>query len=82
MLRLLLYALRRRITVRREKLQRDFSIRDFNRESPGGPHFHCRGPRFHPWWGTKIPQAAWGGQKNKKRERERDFNIKVRAVLK
>ena len=39
---------------------------------PGGPvvktpHFHCRGLGFDPGWGTKIPQAAQGGQKKKKR---------------
>ena len=38
---------------------------------PGGPvvktpHFHCRGLGFDPGWGTKIPQAAQGGQKKKK----------------
>ena len=35
---------------------------------PGGPvvktpHFHCRGLGFDPGQGTKIPQAAQGGQK-------------------
>ena len=30
---------------------------------PGGPvvktpRFHCRGRRFDPWWGNKIPRAA------------------------
>ena len=25
--------------------------------------FHCRGHRVDPWWGTKIPQAAWPGKK-------------------
>ena len=38
---------------------------------PGGPvvktpQFHCRGLGFDPGWGTKIPQAAQGGQKKKK----------------
>ena len=25
------------------------------------PSFHCRGHRFKPWSGTKIPHAAWLG---------------------
>ena len=38
---------------------------------PGGPvvktpQFHCRGLGFDPGWGTKIPQAAQGGQKKKR----------------
>ena len=47
------------------------------REFPGGPVlripcFHCQGPEFNPWSGTKIPQAAQRGQGEiKKRERER-----------
>ena len=37
-------------------------------ELPGDPvvktqHLHCRGPGSIPGGGTKIPQAAWYGQK-------------------
>ena len=27
--------------------------------------FHCQGPRFDPWWGTKIPRAVQSGKKKK-----------------
>ena len=30
-------------------------------------HFHCRGPGSIPGQGTKITQAAWLGQKKKKK---------------
>ena len=41
-------------------------------EFPGGPvvrtqHFHCRGPGSIPSRETKILQAAWRGQKKKKK---------------
>ena len=41
-------------------------------EFPGHPvvrtqHFHCCGPKFDPWLGTKIPQSAQCSQKKKKR---------------
>ena len=37
----------------------------------GGPvvktlSFHCRGHRFDPCWGARIPHAVQCGQKNKK----------------
>ena len=30
--------------------------------------FHCCGPRFEPWWVTKIPQVCMAGEKKKKEE--------------
>ena len=41
-------------------------------EVPGGPVvrtwcFHCQGPDSIPGRGSKIPQAAWHGQNNKKK---------------
>ena len=44
-----------------------------NREFPGGlvvriRHFHCHGSSI-PGRGTEIPQAAWHGQKKKKKKR-------------
>ena len=44
-------------------------------EFPDGPvvrtlRFHCRGCGFNPSQGTKIPQAAWCSQKQKKIEEE------------
>ena len=43
------------------------------REFPGGPLvktwcFHCSGPGSILGWGTKISQAMWHGQKEKKSE--------------
>ena len=43
------------------------------REFPGGPMvktpcFHCRWHKFYPWSGSKIPLAAWHGQKKKKKK--------------
>ena len=42
-------------------------------EFPGGPvvrtrRFHCCGLSSIPGQGTKIPQAAWHGQKKKKKK--------------
>ena len=42
---------------------------------PGGPMvgilgFHCQGPGFDPWLGTKIPQTVWC---DKKKERNAIF---------
>ena len=39
-------------------------------EFPGHPvvrtqHFHCCGPKFDPWLGTKIPQSAQCSQKKR-----------------
>ena len=31
------------------------------------PSSQCQGPRSHPWWRTKIPQAMWCDQKKKKK---------------
>lgn len=34
------------------------------------PHFHCRGRRFDPGGGTKIPQASQHSQKLKKKRND------------
>ena len=56
-------------------------LRKQKREFPGGPVvrtpcFHCWGPGFNPWSGTKIPQAAWCGPKKKSR-RKKSANLKI-----
>ena len=40
------------------------------KEFPGGPaagtpHFHCRGPRFNPWWEKQDPTCCMAWPKNK-----------------
>ena len=32
--------------------------------------FHCCGPRFEPWWETKIPQVCMAGEKKKEGRRK------------
>ena len=51
------------------------SFRPSYMDFPGGPavetlRFHCRGPRFEPWSGTKIPQATRHNQKRKNLPRD------------
>ena len=48
------------------------------REFPGGPvvrtqRFHCCGPGFNLWSGTKIPQDIQCSQKKKKRGRKQQI---------
>ena len=43
------------------------------------PHFHCRGYRFDPWLGTKIPQAMQGSQL-KKRGKEKTIILFITAL--
>ena len=45
----------------------------------GGLHFCCRGHRFDPWWGDKIPHVVWHSKK-KKKEEEQDPNISLTEV--
>ena len=50
------------------------------REFPGGPVvktwcFHCSGPGSTLGWGTKISQATWHGQKEKKSENRFYVNL-------
>ena len=40
------------------------TVKKTYRDFPGSPvvktlRFHCRGRRFKPGWGTKIPHAEW-----------------------
>ena len=43
-------------------------------------HFHCWGPGFDPWPGTKFPQAAQHGFKKKKEERRKRKTDKKKIV--
>ena len=43
-------------------------LNKLSQDFPGSPDvttlsFQCKGRRFDPWSGTKIPHAAWHGQK-------------------
>ena len=49
------------------------------REFPHSPvvrtwHFHFHGLSSIPGWGTKIPQAAWRGQKKNKKQKKTECN--------
>ena len=44
------------------------------------PCFHHRGPRFDPWSGTKIPQAAWHNQKNLPNQNKTNKKEKARKL--
>lgn len=54
--------------------RRNMDFKKKNRDFPGTPcrvktlHFHCRGYKFGPWLGYKIPHAvvAWPKKKKKK----------------
>ena len=47
---------------------------------PGSPvvktlHFQCKGCKFDLWLGTRIPHAAWHGQKTNKQRNPEFLNV-------
>ena len=57
--------------VEQEKVNKGRYVREF----PGGPvvrtpRFHCRGLRFHPWFGELRPHKLCGVAKREKKKKK------------